>query len=143
MKKTPSLVSKNKSLCKTVSLLPTKSQSIIPTIYIKALPMIISVAVCIVLVAIPYTRNVSANFSVKSFDNFSSKTNQLKGEFAFSLRTGITAYKDQVRDNIKILPIDTYVEPKLYLGRSKNQYSFSEKSHLMTASVYKAFEYFK
>jgi hypothetical protein len=143
MKTTPSLVAKNKSLCKAVSLLPIKSKSLIPVAYIKAIPIIFSVAVCIVLVAIPYTRNVSANFSVKTFDNFSSKTNQLKEEFVFSIRTGITAYKDQVRDNIKILPIDTYVEPELYLGRVEKPYSFSEKSHLMTASIYKGFEYFK
>lgn len=143
MKKTPRLVSKNKSICKALSLLPVKSQNLIPAIYIKSFPMIVAVAVCLVLVSFPFTRNASANFSIKTFDNFSLKTNQLRGELASSLHKGIIAYSNQIKDNIKILPIDTYVEPEIYLGRSEKPYSFSEKSHLMTASIYKSFEYFK
>jgi hypothetical protein len=62
------------------------------------------------------------------------------------LRAGVSAYSDQIKKNINILPINTKVEPQLYAGRVEikklskldnkiNLTTLAEKTHLMTASV--------
>lgn len=142
IKKYPDLVYQNKALCKAVSLLPTTTTSSIPAIYIKSLPMVIGVAILLVLIILPTTRNASINFTQNISSEFSLKTEKLKSDLAASLYTGVAAYINQIENNINILPIDSETEPKNYLGRVETR-TFSEKAHFMTASISSGLEYFK
>lgn len=136
-KRYPDLVSQNKALCKAISLLPTTTKSSIPAIYIKSLPMVIGVVTVLVLLF---------QIPENTFENFSSKNQELKSHFVFSLRAGVTAYSNQIKKNVNILPIDTKVEPQLYGGRvepSVDRAVFAEGLHSMTASLSDGFSKIK
>jgi len=55
-----------------------------------------------------------------------------------------------LKNNIKILPMDSQLESKNYLARSEminvkrlEFYSFAEKAHFMTATISQGFKNFK
>jgi hypothetical protein len=138
-KKYPNLVSENKALFKAVSVLPVGFKSSIPSIYIKSLPMIVGVVTILALFIIPTSRHSIVNFSQDSFSNFSHKNEELKSNLIFSLRTGLSAYSDQIRKTVKILPIDSVQKPQVYGGRvgspELNRVVLIENLHSMTASL--------
>ncbi|MFA7193743.1 MAG: hypothetical protein WC087_02405 [Candidatus Paceibacterota bacterium] len=145
-KRYPDLVSQNKALCKAISLLPTTTKSSVPAIYIKSLPMVIGVMTIIALIILPTSRNFFSEISSNTFKNFSYKNEELKSHLIFSLRAGVTAYSDQIKKNIKILPIDTEIEPQLYGGRvepSVDRAVLAEGLHSMTASLSDGFSKIK
>ena len=149
-KKYPDIVYQNKALCKAVSLLPVYSKSNLPVAYIKSLPMVIGAITVLVLLILPSTGNKIISFSKNVYSDFAYKTEVLKSEFVFSLRSGVTAYVNQIEKNVNILPIDTKVEPRVYLGRSEVEYltkvktkSLSENAHLLSASISQSLGYFK
>lgn len=150
IKKYPDIVYQSRAIRKAVSVLPASNNSKLPIAYVRALPMIVGVVTALLLVLLPTTRNSIVSFSQKTFDNFYTQTNQLKSEFYFSLKNGLDSYKNQISQNIKILPIDTPVEQEDFLGRSEIKYIskkepkiLAEKAHLLTASIYKSLDYFK
>jgi hypothetical protein len=146
--------SKNKALYKATSLLPTTPLSSVPAVYMRALPMIIGVITILVLIILPTTRSAIFNLSKKTSDQFSTKTDLLQANLLLSLQTGLDAYVKQIKENIEILPIDSDLESKNYLGRAEASKfkkvetdTFAEKAHYMTASISQSFtqsfEYFK
>lgn len=146
--------SKNKALYKATSLLPTTPISNVPAVYMRALPMIIGVVTILVLIILPTTRSTIYNLSKKTSEQFSSKTDTLQANLLLSLQTGLNAYVNQIKENTEILPIDSDLESKNYLGRAQvyklkkiEADTFSEKAHYMTASLSQSFnksvEYFR
>lgn len=138
-KKYPKIVSQNKALCKAVSILPVNRKISVPMIYVRSLPMILGVVSLFILLILPSSRNV-----------FFEKTLILKNQMALSLETGLDAYVYQIKHNIKILPIDSQLESKNYLGRSEvpnlkqlKYESFSERAHFMTATISQGFKTLK
>jgi len=138
-KKYPKIVSQNKALCKAVSILPVNKKISIPMIYVSSLPMIVGVVTLFILLILPSTRNA-----------FFDKTLILKNQMALSLEIGLDAYVSQLKNNIKILPMDSQLESKNYLARSEminvkrlEFYSFAEKAHFMTATISQGFKNFK
>jgi len=146
--------SKNKALYKATSLLPMTSLSNIPAVYVRALPMIVGVVTVFVLLILPTTRNYFLDLSKNTSDQFSKKTDLLQANLFLSLQTGLDAYVNQIKENTEILPIDSDLEAKKYLGRAHvskfkkvETDTFAEKAHIMTASLSQSFtqsfEYFK
>jgi hypothetical protein len=89
-------------------------------------------------------------FSKNTSEHFSSRTDVLKKQMAFSLESGVEAYISQIKENINILPIDSQMESKNYLGRVEAKHlkrveakTFSERAHFMTVTISGAFNYFK
>lgn len=155
MKKYPDLVSKNKALCKAISLLPVTTKSSLPTAYVRYLPLAVGAVIAIAFLIFPTSyRQITFQTVETSFEKFSFKNQELKSYLTFSLRAGVSAYSDQIKKNINILPIDTKVEPQLYAGRVEikklskldnkiNLTTLAEKTHLMTASVVNSLDNFK
>jgi hypothetical protein len=149
MKKPSKTIPKNKALYKAVSALPVKT-NYLPVDYVKHLPMVIGAIFVILLFVFPVTRNAILAASKNSWNSFSDKTAQLKSELGFSLRTGMTAYTEKIKENIKVLPIDYEVEQPMYLGRvevkntsKKELNSLPERIHYMQASISGSLRYFK
>ncbi len=149
-KKYPDIIYQNRALCKAVSNLPTTPLIRIPSVYISRLPMIIGAATILVILLIPSTRNYSTNFFEKTSSEFSLKSNELKMELLGSLNIGLDSYVVKVREGINVLPIDSDLDSKKYLGRAsvqerdKKQFkTLSEKTHLMTAIISQSLDYLR
>lgn len=149
MKKYPKLVYENKAICKAVSVLPTGFKSMVPAVYVRALPMVIGVVAIFAIFVIPASRHTVVSISQNALSHFNTKNQELVANLSFSLRAGITAYTHQVRDSIEILPIDYQVELKVLGGRTGkepleiNRVVIIENMHAMTASLSQGFSLLK
>jgi hypothetical protein len=150
IKKYPKIVQRNKALCKAVSIMPTYPSVNLPVAYVKSLPMIVGVVTVMVLLIMPTTRSLITEFSKNTSEHFSNRTDILKKQMAFSLESGIDSYISLIKERVEILPIDSQVESKMYMGRVEESYlkhlkydSFSEKAHFMTATISSGFNYLK
>jgi hypothetical protein len=137
--KYPKIVNKNKAVCRAVSMLPVSSSNRLPAVYVKSLPMVMGVITIFILLIIPSSRN-----------HFFIKTSELASYLNLSLRAGVSAYVYQVKNNIDILPIDSDLNSKQYLGRVEvnnlkpvQTKTLAENVHMVQASIIHSFNNLK
>lgn len=149
MQKYPKLVYENKAICKTISILPAGFKSTVPAVYLRALPVVIGVVTIFAIFVVPASRHSVVSNSQNALSHLHTKNQELVANLSFSLRAGITAYTHQVEDSIKILPIDSRVEPRVYGGRvgkqpiEINRVVIVENMHAMTANLSEGFSLLK